>query len=53
VSRASGGAPRAKGGTVVCSIGEVDQVQALTRMALYRIQAGPDPTPTSYLDWPR
>jgi quercetin dioxygenase-like cupin family protein len=40
-------------GTVVFAVGEVHQVQALTRMVLYRIQAGPDPAAVSYPDWPR
>lgn len=39
-------------GTVVFAAGEVHQVQALTRMVLYRIQAGPDRTPVSYEAWP-
>src|SRR5262245_51774698 len=39
-------------GTVVFAAGEVHQVESLTRMVLYRLQAGPDRTPVFYAEWP-
>ncbi|MBI4593552.1 MAG: hypothetical protein HY728_05000, partial [Candidatus Rokubacteria bacterium] len=39
-------------GTVVFAVDEVHQVEALTRMVLYRIQAGPNPRPVMYEAWP-
>lgn len=39
-------------GTVVFAAGEVHQVRSLTRMVLYRIQAGPDRTAVSFEAWP-
>ena len=40
------------GDTVVFSAGEVHQVTALTRMVLYRVQAGADRHPESLATWP-
>jgi mannose-6-phosphate isomerase-like protein (cupin superfamily) len=41
------------GDTVVFPAGEVHQVRAVTRMVLYRVQAGADRHPESVPDWPR
>ena len=40
------------GGTVIFPAGEVHQVAALTRMVLYRVQAGADRHPESLQAWP-
>src|SRR5215467_10308385 len=40
------------GDTVIVSAGEVHQVKALTRMVLYRVQAGADRHPESLDAWP-
>jgi mannose-6-phosphate isomerase-like protein (cupin superfamily) len=40
------------GGTVIFAAGEVHQVTALTRMVLYRVQAGADRHPESLETWP-
>jgi mannose-6-phosphate isomerase-like protein (cupin superfamily) len=41
-----------RGDTVIFPAGEVHQVQALTRMVLYRVQAGADWHPESLKAWP-
>ena len=41
-----------RGDTVIFPAGEVHQVQALTRMILYRVQAGADRHPESLQAWP-
>jgi quercetin dioxygenase-like cupin family protein len=41
------------GATVVFPAGEVHRVQAVTRMVLYRVQAGADRHPEPVPDWPR
>ena len=41
-----------RGDTVIFPAGEVHQVQALTRMVLYRVQAGADRHPESLTAWP-
>jgi len=41
-----------RGDTVVFPAGEVHQVQAVTRMVLYRVQAGADRHPESLQHWP-
>jgi len=40
------------GATVVFPAGEVHQVTAITRMALYRVQAGPDRHAQAIKAWP-
>ena len=40
------------GDTVIFPAGEVHQVTALTRMVLYRVQAGADRRPESLDSWP-
>ena len=40
------------GATVVFPAGEVHQVKAVTRMVLYRVQAGADRAGESVKDWP-
>jgi quercetin dioxygenase-like cupin family protein len=40
------------GDTVIFPAGEVHQVTALTRMVLYRVQAGADRHPESFDTWP-
>jgi len=40
------------GATVVFPAGEVHQVSAITRMVLYRVQAGADRHPESVKEWP-
>jgi quercetin dioxygenase-like cupin family protein len=40
------------GATVVFPAGEVHQVKAVTRMALYRVQAGADRRGESVKEWP-
>ena len=40
------------GDTVIFPAGEVHQVTALTRMVLYRVQAGADRHPESLSTWP-
>ena len=40
------------GATVVFPAGEVHRVQGLTRMVLYRVQAGPDRHPEPVKAWP-
>jgi quercetin dioxygenase-like cupin family protein len=40
------------GGTVLFHAGEVHQVQALTRLVLYRVQAGADRHPEFFDAWP-
>jgi len=40
------------GDTVIFPVGEVHQVTALTRMVLYRVQAGADRHPESLESWP-
>lgn len=39
------------GGTVMFPAGEVHQVQSLTRMVLYRVQAGSDRHPERFAAW--
>jgi quercetin dioxygenase-like cupin family protein len=41
------------GATVIFPAGEIHRVQAVTRMVLYRVQAGADRHPESVPDWPR
>lgn len=41
-----------RGGTVVFPAGEVHQVMSVTRMVLYRVQAGTDRTPVFFEAWP-
>jgi quercetin dioxygenase-like cupin family protein len=40
------------GGTVIFPAGEVHQVESLTRMVLYRVQAGIDRHPETLDSWP-
>jgi quercetin dioxygenase-like cupin family protein len=40
------------GGTVLFPAGEAHQVQSLTRMVLYRVQAGADRHPAFFAAWP-
>ena len=40
------------GGTVVFPAGEAHQVRSMTRMVLYRVQAGVNRSPTMFADWP-
>jgi quercetin dioxygenase-like cupin family protein len=40
------------GGTVIFPAGDVHQVQAVTRMVLYRVQAGPDRHAEALEAWP-
>jgi quercetin dioxygenase-like cupin family protein len=40
------------GGTVLFPAGEAHQVMSLTRMVLYRVQAGADRTPVFFEVWP-
>lgn len=40
------------GDTVLFPAGEAHQVQSVTRMVLYRVQAGPDRAHTSFDVWP-
>lgn len=40
------------GGTVLFPAGDVHQVHALTRMVLYRVQAGADRHPEMHETWP-
>ena len=40
------------GGTVIFPAGEAHQVSAVTRMVLYRVQAGGDRHAESFDDWP-
>ena len=40
------------GDTVIFPAGEVHRVQSLTRMVLYRVQAGPDRHPEMVKSWP-
>jgi quercetin dioxygenase-like cupin family protein len=42
----------ASGGTVFFPAGEAHQVQSLTRMVLYRLQAGADRAPAFFDTWP-
>ena len=41
------------GGTALFPAGEAHQIQSLTRMVLYRVQAGPDRDPLYLDDWPQ
>ena len=41
-----------RGDTVIFPAGELHQVQAVTRMVLYRVQAGPDRRAESVSTWP-
>jgi quercetin dioxygenase-like cupin family protein len=40
------------GGTVLFPAGEIHQVQSVTRMVLYRLQAGGDRRPQRFATWP-
>ncbi len=40
------------GATVIFPAGEVHQVKAVTRMVLYRVQAGADRHPEAVKEWP-
>jgi quercetin dioxygenase-like cupin family protein len=40
------------GGTVLFLSGEVHQVESLTRLVLYRVQAGADRGPVFFANWP-
>jgi quercetin dioxygenase-like cupin family protein len=40
------------GGTVFFRVGEIHQVQSLTRMVLYRVQAGADRRHDAFAAWP-
>ncbi len=42
-----------QGGTVLFPSGEVHQVHSVTRMVLYRVQAGPDRHPEFFDTWPK
>jgi quercetin dioxygenase-like cupin family protein len=42
-----------RGDTVIFPAGEVHQVRSITRMVLYRVQAGADRHPEPVTTWPR